>query len=190
MSSSNKIRRNIIIVGLFAFLMTILTVVETYALFETNGEASTDMSIGKWKILLNDADVVTARTISIDDFVYENGEHTDSNYFAPGSSAYFDLVIDATDCDVSVSYNLNINDSVIDEYPNIYFSVTDMSTNETVIENNYSGVISIDEENKVRTLRITLTWDNDSLYDESDTSLIGKRLTFEINSRFEQYIGE
>ena len=182
--------KKIFILGICALLITLIAAVDTYALFETNGTASKNLTIGSWNILLNSQNVSQSRTITLNDFVYTNGVHTQDNYFAPGSSAYFDLVIDATGTQVSVQYDLTIDDSQISGYPNIYFSIRDMATNQVINSNTYSGLIPLSSTNKTKTLRITLVWENDPDYDESDTSLIDGDLTFTIDADFMQYTGE
>ena len=170
--------------------MTTLVVIDTYALFETNGSADKEIDIADWTILLNDVNVTESKTITLNDFTYVNGTHTQDNYFAPGSSAYFDLIIDATGTQVSVEYALTIDDTQIEEYPNIYFTIVDMDTNTQITGSEYTGIIPLNSQNRAKTLRINLVWDNDSDYDESDTSLIGETLAFTIDADFKQYILE
>ena len=106
---------------MFLAIITTLVVAKTYALFETNATSSKNLSIGAWHIEVNGEDISLAETITLDDFTYTGSTHTESGYFAPGSTAVFDIEIDASDCDVSVGYELTIDDSAIDDYPNIYF---------------------------------------------------------------------
>lgn len=180
----------LLLLGLFVLLITTLVVVDTYALFETNGSTDKELDIADWTILLNDVNVSESKTITLNDFTYVNGLHTQDNYFAPGSSAYFDLVIDASSAEVSVEYTLTIDDTVIADYPNIYFTIVDTDTNNQITDSEYSGVIPLSSQNRTKTLRINLVWDNDPDYDESDTSLIGETLAFTIDANFKQYIGE
>ena len=186
----NKTNYKLFIIAIFVLLITTFLIVETYALFETDATGEKEIDIGKWTILLNGNDVVETKTITINDFVYNNGQHTENGYFAPGTSAYFDLIIDASSSDVSVSYQLEIDDSVLEEYPNIYFNVTDLDSNETVNTTNYEGLIRLSDSSKVDHIRINLVWDNQSQYDESDTSLIDGELEFPITANFIQSIAE
>ena len=170
--------------------ITTLIVVDTYALFETNSNGAKTLDIADWTIYLNEVDVTETRTVTLNDFTYVNGTHTQANHFAPGSSAYFDLEIDASDAQVSVEYTLAIDDTQISDYPNINFTITDTDTNTVINDTEYSGTILLSDQNRTKTLRINLVWTNNSLYDESDTSLIGETLAFTINAHFEQYTGE
>ena len=180
----------IFLIGLFVLFVTTLIVVETYALFETNSNGAKTLDISDWVIYVNDTDITETRTITLNDFTYVNGSHTRANRFAPGSSAYFELEIDASDAQVSVAYDLEIDDSQIADYPNINFTITDTDTNTVINDTEYSGTILLSDQNRTKTLRINLVWTDNSLYDESDTSLIGETLAFTINAHFEQYTGE
>lgn len=171
-------------------LLIAISIIDTYALFETNSSGNKNLSIGKWHILLNGENASQSKTISLHDFVYSNGEHTQDDYFAPGSSLYFDLDIDATETDVSVEYYIVIDDTKLEEHPNINFSIIEMETNEIIEANSYSGIILLDDEIKTKNLRVNLDWVNDSLYDSNDIELINDDLDFEINVNFKQYIGE
>ena len=186
----DKTSYKLILIALFVLLVTTLIVVETYALFETNASGNTEFDIGRWIIYLNNNDVKTARTISLSNFTYVNGSHTQNGYFAPGSEAYFDLIIDASNSDVSVEYSLEIDDSVLTDYPNIYFTVTDLSNNQPVVGSTYNGLIRLSDQSKVDSLRITLVWDDQIQYDDNDTSLIGEDLEFVITANFIQSIAE
>lgn len=178
------------ILSISSLIMVMLVLSDTYGLFETNGSAEKDLSIGRWVILVNDNDISLMRSITLSDFIYSSSSHTEDNYFAPGRSAQFDIVIDTSSADVSVVYDLSIDDSAIDDYPNIYFSITDLGTNQVITNTEYSGVVLLSDANRVKTLRISLNWVDDINYDESDTSLIGESLSFVINANFKQYLGE
>ena len=183
-------KQKIIFLALIIALFTTFAIVETYALFETNGYANKELEIGKWNIKLNGTDVTQTKTITISDFNYVNGNHTTSNRFAPGSNAYFDIIIDTSLSQVSVMYELNIDNSSILDYPNIDLSIINLDTNEEINGNTYDGIIRLNDTSRTVTLRISLTWNNLLEYDESDTSLIGEELSFSINANFKQYIEE
>lgn len=186
----NKMVLRVTVIGIFFLLVTLLLVIETYALFETNTSVSGDIGIGQWKILLNGNDILQERVITLDDFVYENGSHTDDNYFAPGTRAYFDVVVDAHLSDVSVSYDLSVSNDKIATHPNIQISFKNMNTNAEIMGKKCNGVIRLGDNNRVVTLRVYLTWEDVSEYDELDTEFIGENLEFLINAKFEQYVGE
>lgn len=184
-------KKTLWLLGIASLAITMLVLVDTYGLFETNGEASSTLDIGAWKIVLNGTDISLAETIALNDFTYSATEHTEDGYFAPGRSAEFNIVMDTHESEVSVEYELNIDDSILEDYPNIHFSIKDTDTNEVINSNTYSGIIDLNAQNRVKTLTIYLTWDNIEEYDETDTSLIDfASFEFLINANFKQYTGE
>ncbi len=186
----NKIKYNLFLLIIFVILLTLIAVVQTYALFETNANADTDFDIGEWVIKVNDTDITQTRTLTLNQFTYTSGSHTQNGYFAPGSTFSFDLVIDASESEVSVEYLIDIDDSDILEYPNINFTVTNLDTNVTETATSYDGIILLNDLSREARLRLNLVWNNETQYDESDTSLIGQELAFDITANFKQYISE
>ena len=183
-------KKKFILLGAFVLVILCLAVVDTYGLFETNATADSVFDIGNWEILLNGNDVALEQTITLSDFVYQNGSHTESGYFAPGSTAYFDLTIDASNSDVAMEYELDLDTSEFDDYPNINLVVTDMDTNTVISGDTISGEIMLNDATKTINLRLSLVWTNNALYDESDTSLIDGDLAFNIHAYFAQLIEE
>ena len=110
---NHSLKQGFILITIFLILLFTLVTIDTYALFETNASGEKDINIGKWKIFLNSNDVSTTKTITLSDFTYDNGDHIQDGYFAPGSSASFDIIIDASRTDVSVEYTLDIYNFII-----------------------------------------------------------------------------
>ena len=183
--------KKILIVVSFAVLLLLsLVFMNTYALFQTDGVASKNLSIGRWIIKINDIDTMVSQNISLNDFVYDNSIHTQNEYFAPGSDAYFDVEIDASLTDVSVLYTIDVDDSDLEDHPNIGFSIENLDTEETVSVLPMEGVIALSSNNRTINLRVHLTWSNNTLYDDADTSLIDGNLSFVLTANFKQYLGQ
>ena len=183
-------KKRLLLLTLIAFIITLSYIGKTFALFETDADADSDLDIGQWKILVNNTDISVAQTITLNNFTYSVNSHTDDGYFAPGRSASFDVVIDTSQSEVSVAYELDIDDSILDDHPNITLSILNVNTNQSLTGSTYSGVSLLSDANRVVTLRLSLNWANNSTYDENDTALIGEELPFNITAHFEQYLGE
>lgn len=171
-------------------LITVLTISKTYSLFETDAVGDAELTVGKWQIILNDVDVTYAETLTLTNFTYSSSSHIEDGFFAPGRTAEFILEIDASNTDVAVVSNIEIDDSAIEDYPNIHFVIIDMDTSQTINNNSYESVIPLDAASRVKQIKIQLVWDNQLAYDESDTSLIGEELEFVLNANFKQYLGD
>jgi len=183
-------KKRLIFGSIFALILLCLAIVDTYGVFETNASATSSFNIGSWEILLNGNDISLNQDITISDFVYQNNTHIEDGYFAPGSTAYLDLVINASNCDVAMEYELELDTSEFDDYPNISLVVTDMATNTVISGDTVQGQILLNSQSKIVTLRFSLVWTDNVLYDESDTSLIDASLSFNVSANFSQLIEE
>ena len=61
-------KKRIWIIALVGLIITLFVIVDTFALFETNGTATTEFEIGKWKIYVNEADISVSQAIVLNDF--------------------------------------------------------------------------------------------------------------------------
>ena len=178
--------------------LALITFGATLALFENNATATVEPDIGKWVITLNDELISSgvSEDITIDNFIYEANQYVETDYIAPGGSAYVDLVLDATECDVAVRYDITFNLDETDYADNITFSISD-TYNATVKtdENTYSGGVTLDSiaNEETVTLRITVEWEDSLTYDADDTELgseENQNISVPINIRLNQYFGE
>lgn len=196
---NNRFRIILWLIVLISLLITYTIFSKTLALFENNASGEVDNDIGKWVIKINNNVISNEETqdIVIDSFVYDASSTVESGYIAPGGSAYFDLVFDATECDVAVRYDITFNFSSMSYSDNISISVEELGSNDTVLtaEDTYSGVISLSsiESDTLVTIRVHVTWNDIASYDEDDTELgtqYGSKLTVPISVHAEQYLGE
>lgn len=179
-----------VIIGICLLMITMIMITNSYALFETDAVASKNIDIGKWNILLNQTDISLAKTINITDFAYSKTEHTEDNYFAPGRKLSFDINIDVSNTEVSVIYDIIVDDSALEDHPNIILKFYDEDTHEEITSNETTGVILLSDSSRIKHLKMILDWQDEALYDEEDTSLIGSTLEFGLQANFKQYIGE
>lgn len=180
-------------------VITVITFSDTYALFETNASGVVNSQIGKWVIKISSQTITDGlnEEIEINNFVYSSSNTVASGVIAPGGSAYFDLVFDATLCDVAVKYDITFRVEDIDYEDNIGISVQNLNAGSTIRTdvNTYSGVIGLStgSNDDTATIRVNLNWTNDPNYDESDTELgivEGNHLSVPITVHAIQYLGE
>ena len=190
------------IIWLLVFIMVFASFIvfaDTLALFETNATGEAKMDIGKWIIKISNVDITSgnSQSIVIDSFTYAGNANVAANKIAPGTSAYFDLVVDASECDVSVKYDITFNFDQVTYADNIGFSVAEVGADSVVrtAENTYSGIIDLDtiEAGDVVTLRVSMVWDNIESYNTNDTELgivRDSKLALPITVNAIQYLGE
>lgn len=182
-------------VFLFLFCVSVLLVYRSYSLLETKGNGEKTLAIGKWNIYINDINVVQNQEITFSDLNYEENEHIEDNYFAPGRRATYDIIIDPKDTDVSTGYTISIDSSALQGHDNIIFQVEDVDQQQVLNldEMSYQGIISladIQNQKKVH-LKIILWWKQDDNYNEKDNELLGNlsNLKIPISIHFEQNQG-
>ncbi len=196
MKSKNHIILWLLVIILFS--ITVIVFNDTLALFETNAQGIINNDIGKWVIKVNNETITSTEneTIDINSFVYTSNPRVEDGYIAPGGNAYFDLTVDATECDVAVLYSIDLNLEDTGYAENISFTLDDSA--HTVMrtgEFEYSGIIDLASINNgdTRTIRIYVTWNDLESYNESDTALGSVEdslLTVPIKFHARQYLGE
>ena len=195
----NRFKVIIWLVVLILILITYFVFSKTLALFENDATGTVDNDIGKWVVKINNQLISSGQTqnITIDSFIYDQVSTVQSGYIAPGSSAYFILVFDATGCDVAVRYDIAFDFASMLYADNISVTVEEVGTNNTVLTgpSTYSGVISLASilANTRVQLKVNVTWNDIAAHDEDDTELgiqKNSKLTVPIIVHAEQYLGE
>lgn len=172
---------------------------DTYALFENDASGVVNSTIGRWIIKLSNQTITSGleEEIVINNFVYSSSSSVASGVIAPGGHGYFDLIFDATDCDVAVKYDIEFRVDEITYEDNISINVQAIDSGATVRTdvNTYSGIISLASisNDDVATIRVNLNWDDDGNHDDTDTALgivEGNHLEIPITVHAVQYLGE
>ena len=196
----NKTKKILWITAIFfAFIASAYIINESYALLQTISSGNAEAKTGSWTIKLNEKNISNGVTESftLNNIIYdESDENIENGYIAPGKSGYFDIVLDPSGTDVAISYEINVR---LDEcaYPdNIKLSVENTSTDGgvEVIGNTFKGLISLNDikSNKTITLKLTLIWENNEEFNESDTNLgtiEANKLKIPITVTLNQYQG-
>lgn len=90
------------------------------------------------------------------------------NKIAPGTSGGFNIIVDGTGSDVGINYNIKfLNES--SKPANLKFIYDDQEYSSiTELENNLSGTINANDENKMKTLTIHWQWKYETGSTESE----------------------
>ena len=114
---------------IICFLLCLFFIEDTYAKYITSTNESASMNIARWRILVNNKDIRENSTTNAGITPIFNGnDNINSGIIAPNSEGYFDLIIDATEADVSFKYKIEI--SVNQNSP-----VKDLITTKYIIDN-------------------------------------------------------
>jgi len=200
--TKNKLNLKIIIIilGLISCIFTAYQIVQTYAFFHSELSGIFESAIAKWHISVNGTNIVSPSTkeFIVDQFITESSTHTKPGKLAPGGEGSFEIEIDPQDTQVSVRYDIIINQtSIINERIKVA-SVKELDSGNEIIrtgKNIYTGIIpleKIDGEYMER-IKATFVWENDDYNSEEDTELgviPDLKLQIPVLVTVSQYVGE
>jgi len=185
-----------IILACVALLFSLLIIQDTYAKYLTTTSGGANISIARWRILVNEQDIRNNSDITqtITPKFIEN-EHIANDIIAPLSEGYFDLIIDHSAADVSFEYE--ISTKVNDDSPVKDIVVTGYSTNGGVITNvddqdyTITNTVPLSNTDKTITIRVYIKWDdseNATMDNEQDTNatMAGTPAKLDVNLSFKQ----
>ena len=134
-----KRKHFIYILAFLSFVLCIFFIQESYAKYLTSTSENASINVARWRILVNNKDIREGNTAdAVIVPVFDGNENIASGIIAPTSEGYFDLVIDATEADVSFKYNIN-------------FSVNDDSAVSDLVATKYSinngNVVDLNRDN-------------------------------------------
>lgn len=164
-----------ILVFLLFCLVFIFLFQEAYAKYRKFATVQVDNTVAKWNIKINNEIIANKTTLTNHITpVITQSNYVKNDVLAPGSTGYFDVNIDATNADVSFTYEIGISkyDSYTIEDLNIYaYSVNDFNTTTTVTSDTITGTIQ--HNTASTTIRIYYNWlddGTDAMNNQSDTN--------------------
>lgn len=167
-------KKRILIFLLFC-LVFIFLFQEAYAKYRKYASVQVDNTVAKWNIKINNELIGNKTTLTnrITPVITSNN-FVKADVLAPGSSGYFDVNIDATDADVTFTYEIGISkyDSYTINDLNIYaYAVDDFTTTNNVVNDTVTGTIQ--HNTASTTIRIYYNWlddGTDTMNNQTDTT--------------------
>lgn len=171
-------KKRLILLVVLSIILCLFFVQESLAKYITATDETANISIARWKILVNDEDIRDENTVNtVINPVFLGNDNIAENIIAPTSEGYFDLIIDAREADVSFKYKIsmsvNKNSSVKDLVATKYVvnggEPITMDINNQTIEN----TVLYGNNNSTINIRVYIVWnDGDgSLMDNSADTL-------------------
>lgn len=194
---NSKVKLLLSCLFLVVLVYTVYNIYETYALLETDEIVTNDFNTANWNILINDTLLSGEETsFKIDKIKIDENSFVKENKLAPGTSGYFDILIDPSSTDVSIKYDINFDFSKVPPGIDIV-SIKETSGSSLIKtgESTYTNVITLKEikENKKNNIRVNVTWNNieDNNLEDSKLGLIyDNKLDIPVTITVTQYLGE
>lgn len=113
------------ILSILLVIMLIITFVQIrnmYALYKDELSGEYETSLGKWNVKVNGTDIVSPGNVVQFNMSDKNVRYDEesgyilagSNVIAPGTEAFFDILIDTQGTEVAVKYNIEVGETVVD----------------------------------------------------------------------------
>lgn len=171
-------KKRLILLVVLSIILCLFFAQESLAKYITAADETANISIARWKILVNDEDIRDENAVNtVINPVFLGNDNIAENIIAPTSEGYFDLIIDAREADVSFKYKIsmsvNQNSSVKDLVATKYVvnggEPITMDINNQTIEN----TVLYGNNNSTINIRVYIVWnDGDgSLMDNSADTL-------------------
>lgn len=191
-----KIKKFRLLIAFISLLICMTFIQQTYAKYVNNVDGNAEMTIARWKILVNNQDI-TAGSLAQATItpVFAGNTNIKENVIAPTSTGYFDIIIDGTNTDVAFNYTItcapNANSNVTDLATTGYsinggniFTFTDYNTDIT-------GIINYGST-EATTIRVFVIWNDgatatmDNTADTNATTTAGTNATLDVSLAFIQ----
>lgn len=200
-----KKNKNIIIflvlLSMCVIAILVYKIISIYAVFHSNVGAKAEFRNGAWNIDVNGKKITTGvqTDFTIDQITVAEDQHTMPGKISPGLSGNFKIVINPKDTNVSIRYDITLNQDEL-KSSNLKISSVEEKNNGAklikIAENEYTGIITLQDiqKNVIHEIEMNVEWLDDEQNNESDT-LLGTnkdKRQFEIPVTFHatQYLGE
>lgn len=181
-------------------ILLIYKIIDIYALFHSEMNGNVKLENGIWNITVNGKDITKGVN---NEFVIDQINTTQNDYvkpgkLAPGLSGSFELAINPEDTNVSIRYDITLNQEELGGSNLSIKSIQETEKGYELIktaENTYTGIILLDEikNGAIHKIKMEVEWLDDGLNNENDTEL-GKDATHQLQIPISfhaiQYLGE
>ena len=191
-----------IIISILLVIVTIYSIIESYAKYVSEATGSMEKQAGAWIIKVNDSDITSGnstRTFTINNLTLLNNENVIDGKIAPNSVGYFDVSIDPTGTSTAIRFDILLDFTDLATVEAIHFESACLVVNGVenpnglvrTARNTYTGIIPLADVklNTVTTARLYIKWE-DSQNDIDLGSIQNNQLGLPIEADISQYMGE
>lgn len=165
----DKIKKKLLYCISCLFLIISLSVIKsTYAKYITSANGDANINIARWKILVNNQDIKENKELSnVITPIFDGNDNIASNVIAPTAEGYFDILIDASNTDVSLKYEITTSDNAESAVSDLIISGYSLDDGERQQIISDDGQIKVENEilynsqDKDIKLRVYLKWNDD-----------------------------
>ncbi len=189
-----------IVLSIILLVIVVLQISHTYSVFYSELKGSSEIKIGKWDILVNNEQVTGGYTtnFTMNELDFSESPNVLEGKIAPGMFGSGQISIKPNNVDVSIRYDITLNDEVIVNEKISISDLTILNSTKTLIktaERTYTGTILLQDmvANYEDIIGLNVIWENDENNNNKDTELGINPVTgigLPISIKFSQYLGE
>ena len=197
---NKNVKKVLFLLIICIFILLIYKIIDIYAVFHSEMDAYVKLENGIWNITVNGEKITTGveTEFTIDEITATQDIHVKPGRLAPGLSGSFEIAINPENTDVSVRYDITLNQEKLENSNVKIKSIGEIEKNYPLIkpsENTYTGIISLDDIKKgvIHKIKMEVEWVDDEKYNENDTKLGSSSIRqFQIPIKVHaiQYLGE
>ena len=195
-----KLKLLLIVLSCILTVLTAYIIVKTYAVFESNLSTTAQISVGKWRIAVNEDDVTSGslHEFTIDNINIDQNANVKQGKFAPGMTGDFQIEILPQDTQVSIRYDIFVDDSDLDSSQIRIGTISETNHNKQLIrtdEKTYSQTILLSQMTNGYSdnINIEFEWVNDENNNQIDSAIgntYNSTISVPITVKITQYLGE
>lgn len=200
MKKNKNLQKLLFLLIMCVCILLIYKIVDIYAVFHSEVKANVKFENGIWNITVNGENITTGEEnqFVIDQISTTENNHVKPGKLAPGLSGSFEIAINPEDTNVSIRYDVTLNQEELGNSNLRIKSIKEVEKGYELIktaENTYTGIIPLEDiSNGIRhKIRMEIEWIDDENNNESDSEL-GKndshQLQIPITVHAIQYLGE
>lgn len=159
-----------IIITISAILICVLfavIIVNTYSRYRTSTSGTTNITIAKWNIKVNNQTIKNNSDLStVISPVFPGTNDINANVIAPTAEGYFDLNIDYSVADVSFDYEISVSPNENSSVQDLILTGYSLDGGTTIISINSNSLIqgscALSDNPKAKTVRVYIKWDDEN----------------------------
>ena len=197
---NKNLQKVLILVIMCVFALLIYKIIDIYAVFHSEVEANVELKNGIWNITVNETQITTGveTQFVVDQITTTENNHVKPGTLAPGLSGSFVIAISPENTNVSVRYDIILNQEELGDTNLKIKSIKEIQSNYQLIktaENMYTGIMPLEEIQNgiIHKIQMEVEWLDDGLNNGNDTELgkdNTKPLQIPISVHVIQYLGE
>lgn len=198
--SKKNMKKIMILVCMCMIFILIYETIRIYAVFHSEVTGNVQFENGTWNIIINGTEISKGVKTSfvIDQITTQENEHVKTGNLAPGLSGSFEIAINPKSTNVSVKYDILLNQENLNNSSLKIKSIQETEEGNTLIrtaENTYTAVIPLEKIKAgiINKITVEVEWADDEQNSKEDTKLgtvYESKLQIPITVNVCQYLGE